>query len=159
MAATLREVGFESLKADLDVWMQKGTKPDGFEYWEYVLVYVNDVIAFSVDPKAIMDYLSSRYTLKDGMVQEPDSYLGAKILKWKIEGSDDPNKMQWGWSAEAYIKLALKDIEQILTEAGKKLPTKAMSPFSHSNYHPELDATDELDATQTKYFQGLIGVL
>ena len=106
-----------------------------------------------------MDFLSSKYTLKEGSVKEPDQYLGAKIFKWKIDGSDDPAKTRWAISAEGYIKLALKDVENILADVGKQLPGKASTPFSSSSYRPELDATAELDAAKTKYFQGLIGVL
>ena len=37
MASTLRDAGFSSCLADPDVWMRKNCKPDGTEYWEYVL--------------------------------------------------------------------------------------------------------------------------
>jgi hypothetical protein len=39
-----------------------------------------------------MDFLKSRYTLKEGSVKEPDQYLGAQVRKWYIHGSDDPTK-------------------------------------------------------------------
>ena len=159
ISATLREAGFFASKADPDVWMRKATKPDGFEYWEYVLIYVDDILAVSGNPKAIMDFLAAKYTLKEGSVKEPDTYLGARIFKWRIDGADDPEKTRWGMSAENYIKLALKDIERILEEAGKTLPTKAATPFTRTDYRPELDATPELNAAQTKYYQGMIGVL
>ena len=159
MAATLRNGGFECSKADPDVWMRKATKSDGFEYWEYVLIYVDDILVFSADPKAVMDYLASKYTLKEGSVKEPDSYLGAKIFKWRIDGADDPEKFRWGMSVENYIKLALRDIERALEDAGKALPSKASTPFSRTDYRPELDGTPELNAEKTKYYQGLIGVL
>ena len=42
MAATLQEAHFVSSKGDPDVWMLPATKPDGSEYYEYVLVYVGD---------------------------------------------------------------------------------------------------------------------
>ena len=159
MAATLREAGFQSSKADPDVWLRKASKPDGFQYYEYVLCYVDDILAVSSKPQAIMDFLSARYTLKEGSVKEPDQYLGARIFKWRIDGSDDPDKTRWAISAEAYIKLALKDVKNILADAGKQLPGKAQNPFSSTSYHPELDATEELDAARTKYYQGLIGIL
>jgi hypothetical protein len=68
MAATLREVGFVSSKADPDVWMRPQKKPNGDEYWEYVLVYVDDILCVSHEPQAVMDYLASKYTLKAGSV-------------------------------------------------------------------------------------------
>ena len=73
--------------------------------------------------------------------------------------AEDPEKARWGMSAENYIKLALRDIVRTLEEANKALPAKASTPFSRTDYRPELDATPELNAEQTKYYQGLIGVL
>ena len=65
ISATLREGGYKSCKADPDVWMRKATRPDGFQYWEYVLVYSDDILAVSHEPMKIMDYLASKYTLKE----------------------------------------------------------------------------------------------
>ena len=54
MAQTLRDAGFKSCLADPDVWMRKAIKPNGDHYWEYVLMYVDDALAISHDPKAIL---------------------------------------------------------------------------------------------------------
>ena len=105
-------------------------KADGFKYYEYVLVYVDDILAVSGNPKVIMDYLESKYTLKKDSIKELDSYLGAKIFKWCIDGVKDEEKLQWAMSAEGYLKLVLKDVEATLDEAGKKLPSKASMPFT-----------------------------
>jgi hypothetical protein len=59
MAATLRGAGYQSCYADPDVWMKPNTKPDGFKYWEYILVYVDDVLVISHEPQKVMDYLNS----------------------------------------------------------------------------------------------------
>ena len=39
------------------------------EYYKYVLIYVDDILCFSVKPKEVMDSLSRLYRLKDGSVQ------------------------------------------------------------------------------------------
>ena len=54
-------------------------KPNGDKYYEYVLIYVDDILAISHDPKKIMEYLSENYTLKKDSVCEPTQYLGADI--------------------------------------------------------------------------------
>jgi hypothetical protein len=41
---TLVDLGYTSTKADPDVWIRAQVKPDGFEYSELVLVYVNDIM-------------------------------------------------------------------------------------------------------------------
>ena len=130
MVKTLREANFECSKADPDVWFQAAMKADGFKYYEYVLVYIDDILAVSGNPKVIMDYLESKYMLKKDLIKEPDSYLGAKIFKWCIDGVKDEEKLQWAMSAKGYLKLVLKDVEATLDEVGKKLPSKASMPFT-----------------------------
>jgi hypothetical protein len=66
MASTLRDGGYVSCKADPDVWMRPKTKPDGFKYWSYILVYTDDILIVDHEPKLVMDYLASCYTLKPG---------------------------------------------------------------------------------------------
>ena len=158
MASTLREAGFESSKADPDVWMRPNTKPDGFQYYEYVLMYVDDTLAVSHDPKRIMDHLASKYTLKPGSVKEPDVYLGATVEKVDVPG--EPGRYNWTLSAETYVKRAIADVETRLKEEKSEieLPSKAATPLS-SGYRPELDMTPELSDSQASWYQGLIGVL
>jgi hypothetical protein len=62
-----------------------------------------------------MDFLESKYILKNGTVAEPTTYLGAEVKKWRIEGSDDPTKIRWVMSSETYIKLAIADVETELS--------------------------------------------
>jgi hypothetical protein len=78
MASTLRDFGYKLCKADPDVWMRPKMKPDGFKYWSYILVYTDDLLVVHHEPKVIMDYMASRYTLKPGSVMEPTVYLAPK---------------------------------------------------------------------------------
>ena len=58
LAQTLRDLGYVSSKAYPDVWIKSETKPDGTEYYAYVLVYVNDVIHLHHDPDTFMNCLA-----------------------------------------------------------------------------------------------------
>jgi Reverse transcriptase (RNA-dependent DNA polymerase) len=156
MASTLRDLGFSSCKADADVWMRESHKPSGERYWEYILMYVDDILCVSHDPQAIMDYIGKVYKLKEGSVKEPDTYLGAQIGKYYLP--DDPNKVRWSMSSDAYLKRAVKEVERKLGEINRKLATRVTTPMA-ADYRPELDVTPELNAEQHNYFQGLIGVL
>lgn len=49
--------------------MKPKTKPNGEKYWEYVLVYVDDILVISHEPKVFVDYLAQIYTLKPGSVK------------------------------------------------------------------------------------------
>jgi hypothetical protein len=51
--------------ADPDVWYRPATKPDGFEYYEYILVYVDDILVVSAAPLPVMKTLKKAYRLKD----------------------------------------------------------------------------------------------
>lgn len=155
LAQVLRDLGFESSKGDPDVWMRKANKVGGEPYWEYVLVYVDDVLSISEDPKAIMDGIAATYTFKGGVTEEPTSYLGADIGKCEPMGPDTPSK--WYMSSDTYVKRAVEDVERELPE-GQGLINKASTPMT-GGYHPETDNTNLLDDTRTNYYQALIGVL
>lgn len=158
MAATLREGGFVGCVADPDVWMRKQVKPNGEKYWEYVLIYVDDALVISHDPQAIMDYLSSKYRLKEGSVKQPTEYLGARIEQYNTTLPSGETRTYWGISSEPYVVQAIKDVETELAEIGKVLMSKAATPLS-GGYRPEIDATPLLGTKQASYYQGLIGVL
>jgi hypothetical protein len=75
--------------------MKPGVKRDGTKYWQYVLCCVDYILVVSEKPMETMDYLRSRYMLKEGSVKEPDTYLGAQVKKWYIPGLDDSTKPRW----------------------------------------------------------------
>jgi len=104
-----------------------------------------------------MDYLSSKYTLKDGSVKEPDTYLGADVKKYHVPG-DRANKPLWAMTSETYIKRVLKEVEAELAKVNQYLSKRAATPIT-LGYRPELDTTRELDSSRANYFQGLIGIL
>ncbi|KAL7557773.1 hypothetical protein ACA910_020290 [Epithemia clementina (nom. ined.)] len=79
ISATIRDMGFRSCLADPDVWLRANTKPDGFQYYEYVLVYIDDILVISHDPHKVMDALKKQYTIKPDSIKPPDVYLGAEI--------------------------------------------------------------------------------
>jgi Reverse transcriptase (RNA-dependent DNA polymerase) len=154
MANTLTAADFQSCKADPDVWMRPAMKGNGEKYYEYVLCYVDDILCCSERPKLIMDYLASVYTLKAGLVKEPDVYLGADVKKFAI-GVD---QSAWGISPDLYCKTTVKEVERKLAEIGQKLATRVSTPMS-SGYRPEMDVTPELKPELSSYYQSLIGVL
>jgi Reverse transcriptase (RNA-dependent DNA polymerase) len=156
MASTLRDLDYFSCKADPDVWMRENSKPCGERYWEFVLMYVDDIMCISHDPQKVMDHIGKVYTLKKGSVGEPTTYLGAQIGKYYLP--DNPTKVRWSMSADDYLKRAVKEVETKLGEVDRKLATRAVTPMTGC-YRPEMDVTPELNAEQHNYFQGLIGVL
>jgi hypothetical protein len=138
--------------------MRPAVKADGSKYYVYALCYVDNILVVSERPKRIMEGLEAKYMLKAGSVGEPTMYLRAKVSKYRLEHSDNPDKVRWSLSAEDYVNRAVKDVETELEEVGKALPTKFTTPTT-ADYHPELDQSKELGPDQATYFAGLIGVL
>ncbi len=160
LAAIFREAGFTNSKADPDVWMRKAQKPNKFLYWEYVLCYVDDILAVSHDPRAILDTILQQVTLKPGSIEEPKNYLGANISKCTVfDGNNQiPQKQVWTMSAQEYIRRAVEEVKRELKVNNQYLPKKIETPLS-SGYRPELDFSLELCPQMTNYYQGLIGIL
>ena len=84
-AETLHGLGYTSSLADPDVWFRPACKPDGFEYYAYVLVYVDDILVVSFNPEETMRVIEKSFRLKDGYAP-PTRYLGATIRKWQLPG-------------------------------------------------------------------------
>lgn len=154
LAETLYDIGYKPSRADADVWLRPAVKPDGFEYYELVLCYVDDVLAISHDPEATMKGIQNKFKLKDDKVEEPKDYLGAELEKMTNENGSEC----WSMSSEKYCKAAVKNVEDKLAESNKRLPSKCQAPFK-SGYKPEVDATAELKGDGVSYYQELIGVL
>jgi hypothetical protein len=58
LAEALNMLGFNSSLADPDVWMQPAVKATGELYYEYVLVYVDDILRISANPQETMNLLA-----------------------------------------------------------------------------------------------------
>ena len=154
LTKTIWDLDFRPSRADPDVWMRAATKKDGFKCWEYVLCYVDDVIAISEDPAKVIDGIKAVFKLKNDEAKEPEMYLGAGIAK--VETID--GKRCWTMSSEKYVKEAVRNVKEKLSLSGLSLPTKCPTPFSYG-YHPSDDVSAELDADGVKYYQELIGAL
>ena len=70
-------LGYARMKVYPDLWMRPAVKPDGTEYYEYLLAYVDDLCGMSMDTKNMFDSIGNLFTLKKESVKEPQSYLGA----------------------------------------------------------------------------------
>ena len=89
-ASRIRDVlKYESTQADPDVWRRPATKSDGTTYYEYLCVYVDDILCISMEPEKTMDQIKEMYRLKDGSIAEPENYLGAQLSKFQTKDGDD----------------------------------------------------------------------
>jgi hypothetical protein len=90
LSQTMHDMKYERCKADHDVWLRPAVKPDGFAYYEYVLIFVDDILHLLHNPGDTMGTLAKLYKLKEGSVGVPDRHLGANIGKFQLEdGTED----------------------------------------------------------------------
>ena len=154
MAEKLSQLGFQSSLADPDVWLRAAVKGDGERYYEYVLMYVDDILTISVDAEAILQDVQSTFKLKNDRIAAPEFYLGAKLQEKRI---NDVNC--WTITSHDYVKAAVKNVEDAIKGTSRRLPTRNVETPMSMCYVPELDVSDELCDMDVTFFQELIGVL
>jgi hypothetical protein len=65
LSESISAMGFKGTKADADVYIHAQVKPDGLEYYEMLLIYVDDILCVSHNPKPVMDEIGKLYTEKN----------------------------------------------------------------------------------------------
>jgi hypothetical protein len=82
----MNEMGFESCKADPDVWLCPALKADGTKYYQYVLLYSDDILAIMEEPERfICEELNARFVVKpQSSIGKPTQYLGSKVSQVTI---------------------------------------------------------------------------
>ena len=153
LAETLHDIGFKPTKADPNIWIRPVVKPDGSEYYEYIMCYVDDILSVSLDAKSILHSLQGQFKLKGDKIEPPDMYLGAQLGTMQVKGNNG-----WFMSSEEYVKSTIRNIEETLQKMGQRLPSKCKTPLAYG-YRPELDVTPELKADGLQQYQELIGIL
>ena len=86
IADCMRLLGYEPCRAYPDLWFKAQVcLYDRFEYYEYVLLYVDDSLAISHDATAALDRMYKFFIMKKGSIGDPDIYLGAKLRKVQLD--------------------------------------------------------------------------
>ena len=80
----LRDLGYISMKADPNVWIQKPVTNTGHEYYKILFVYVDDVLSVSHRVKEAITEITKFYKATEGSIKEPDIYLGANIAQMQM---------------------------------------------------------------------------
>ena len=150
-AANLRDMGFTSSLGDPDIWFRAAEKPDKSEYYEYILVYVDDLLIISHQSDSILKILEDhfKYRLKD--VGTPKRYLGANIERVETNGMKT-----WIMSAREYLEKSIPVIEERFGTL--KQNNKVTTPLP-KDYHPELDTSEFLNDEFIEIYQSYMGIL
>lgn len=155
LASCMKMLGYTSCLADPDVWVRPEVREDGFEYNAYVLLYVDDALVINHDGMKALHEINKYFTMKESSMGDPSTYLGCKLSLHRM-----PNGVTaWLQSPSKYIQEAVKNAETyFIAEYGMPFKKKVTAPFT-SNYRPELDNSEELNAEKATRFQSDIGIL
>ena len=99
-------------------------KPDGDEYYEYVLMYVDDILAISIDPTEILKSMEGKTVkYKNGKIAPPEMYLGARLKREMINGN-----MCCTITSDENVIAALQTIKDKITRKPWNMPKTADKP-------------------------------
>jgi hypothetical protein len=117
---------------------------------------VDDILCVHHDPGNPLAKLYEYFKMKEGYIQVPTFYLGAKLKKTGL-----PNGVvAWGVSSSKYAQYAVHNIQEYLSAllGNHKLLKKAYGTFS-GGYKSELDDIPELDPIRVNFYQSQIRIL
>ena len=134
----LRAMNFTPSKVDADLWYH-----DSGDHYEYIAVYVDDIMVFSRRADQIMAQIQEKYKMKG--VGKHEIYLGGNI------GYHDPTGVLY-MSAEKYNDGIIYKLEDLF----ESTLHCANSPMDAS-YHPELDESAFLGEEEHSHYRMLIG--
>jgi hypothetical protein len=160
LAGCMRDLGYVPCEADRDLWMKACVRPeDKFEYYSYILCYVDDIMILHHDADSIMARIGKAFTMKKGSVGDPDLYLGARIKPMVL----DNGVVAWSMSASKYVQEAYKNCKDFIAKNDKfkgkyKVTAKPANPFP-TTFDADTDVSEPLTPEEASYFQSIIGVL
>ena len=136
-----RSMGFTPCKAEQDIWMRKHQG-----LYEYIAVYVDDIMVAAKNPSEIITALQTKHHFKLKGVGPLEFHLGCDYFR------DKDGTLCFG--PRKYID---KMIEQYELLFGSK-PKEYTSPLEKGD-HPEVNTSEELDDNGIKIYQSMIGSL
>ncbi len=94
------QLGFTSSRADPDVWIRLLKRKTGEEYYEYALLYVDDVLVISENAKSVVrKEIGQHFVLQDEFIGPPSQYLGGKLREVTLENG----AKAWAFGSCQYV--------------------------------------------------------
>ena len=127
LASHLISLDYRASYADPDVWLRPAVKPDGTQYYEMILCYVDDILCISHDPMRTMLRIKEKFALKNDEVKTPTDYLGGTLALMK----NDMGIPCWSQSSDKYVQAAIANVETKLKASNRVLrsPKHCTAPF------------------------------
>ena len=100
-----------------DIYHRNNTRPDGSQYYDLLLVYVDDVFAIIHDPKSIMERIRNIFEINNDKFGPPTCYIAADVEKFQLQG----DKESWSLTSNSYVKVAVYMVKDLLAKYGREL--------------------------------------
>ena len=144
-----------SCPVDPDAWIQPVTRWDGLEYFEYVLLYVDNCLFVSAYPRGALIQINKYFLMNPSCLDPPKVCLWGKVSRVIL-----PNGVKaFFYSTSQYLHDAIWGVEEHLAKMGLKLSEKKAGMHLPTNYHLELYMSPELIPNEATYYQSLIRIL
>ena len=137
----LMSMGFVASFSEPDIWMR-----DKSDHWEYIAVYVDDLLIVSRDPKTIIASLEGEHNFKLKGSGPISFHLGCDFQR-------DPDGVLC-YQPKKYVEKILGNYKMMFGSN----PRQVTSPLTKGD-HPELCDSELLDEEDTKKYQSLVGSL
>jgi len=141
LADVLREMGFFTSHCRKDIWMR-----DKGDHYEYIAVYVDDLMIASKDPDSIIKILMEKYQFKLKGTGPTKFHLGCDFFR------DEEGVLCY--APKKHIEKILDNYRRIFGT----WPKPATSPLTTGD-HPELGTSELLNKEDQKIYHSLIGAL
>ena len=97
---------------------------DGFEYYGYILLWIDDVLAIHHNATKVIEELDHYFPTKKGSIGDPDLYLGAKLRKVTLNNGVEA----WSLSPSKYVQEAVRTTEERMLKEGYRFTKKVYGP-------------------------------
>ena len=87
--------------------MREATKTDGTDYWEYILLYVDECVVVSYHSENILrEEIGKYFKLKEKSIGPPDIFRSGKMRRVKV----DNDSKAWAFRSSQY---AVEDVNNV----------------------------------------------
>ena len=101
--------------------------------------------------------------MKEGSIENTKVYLGTNIKEWNLQDSDVQLDKCYALSSETYAKETVRVAELLMLKQKFAYSStrhyESKSPFSSSDFRPELYIISYCNAEHTTIYQNLMGML
>ena len=112
-------LGFAPSTIDPDMYYRCNTKEDSTDYYDVLLVFVDNVLACIHDAKAVMAGIAATFEIKNDEITEPKLYLGSNVDKFQLPNGEYKRNI----TSTSYVYGDIYTVQRLLAEDGRTLKT------------------------------------